>query len=89
MEAAADANGHVKASLIVMLKATVNSLIGSKLRIEVAEAGSEDMRRLKTAAESRRFLSFSKGGGKEAFSGDETKRKEDRMPMSSAALEES
>ena len=74
---------------MVMLKATVNSFIGSKLRIEVAEAGSEDMRRLKTAAESRRFPIFTKGGGKEAFSGDETKRKEDRMPMSSAALEES
>ena len=73
---------------MVMLKATVNSFIGSKLRIEVAEAGSEDMRRLKTAAESR-FPIFTQGGGKEAFSGDETKRKEDRMPMSSAALEES
>ena len=75
---------------MVMLKATVNSFIGSKLRIEVAEAGSEDMRRLKTAAESRRFVFiFTKGGGKEAFSGDETKRKEDRMPMSIAALGES
>ena len=74
---------------MVMLKATVYSFIGSKLRIEVAEAGSEDMRRLKTAAESCRFPIFTKGGGKEAFSGDGTKRKEDRMPMSSAALEES
>ena len=57
------------------MSAEVNSFIGSKLRIEVAEAGSEDMRRLKTAAESRRFPIFTKGGGKEAFSGDETKRK--------------
>ena len=69
------------------MSAEVNSFIGSKLRIEVAEAGSEDMRRLKTAAKSRRFPIFTKGRGKEAFSGDGTKRKEDRMPMSSAALE--
>ena len=74
---------------MVMLKATVNSFISSKLRIEVAEAGSEDMRRLKTAAASRRLPIFTKGGGKEAFSGDGAQRKEDRMPMSSAALEES